>query len=61
VKNVTKMFILFRNYYVRVVFSCVFRYHPESCINAICTPRSFHKIKNCGQAVDITKILASFF
>jgi len=22
---------------------------------------SFHKIKNCGQTVDITKILASFF
>jgi len=30
VKNVTKMIILFRNYYVRVVFSCVFMYHPIS-------------------------------
>jgi len=35
-------------------------YHPKSCITAICTQMSFHKIKNCGQTVDITKILASF-
>jgi len=48
------MIILFRNYYVRVVFSCVFMYHPKSQM-------SFHKIKNCGQTVDITKILATFF
>jgi len=27
VKNVTKMIILICNYYVRVVFSCVFMYH----------------------------------
>jgi len=61
VKNVTKIIILFRNYYIRVVFSCVFMYHPKSCIAAICTQMSFHKIKNCGQTVDITKRLASFF
>jgi len=54
------MIILFRNYYVRVVFSCVFMCHPKSCITAICTQMSFYKIKNCGQTVDITKILASF-
>ena len=54
------MIILFRNYYVRVVFSCVFIYHPKSCITAICTQMSFHKMKNCGQTVDITNILAAF-
>ena len=59
-ENVTKMIILFRNYDVRVVFSLVFMYHPKSCITAICTQMSFHIIKNCGQTVDITKIVASF-
>jgi len=54
------MIILFRNYYVRVVFSCVFIYHPKSCITAICTQISFHKIKNCGQIVNLTKILTYF-
>jgi len=55
------MIILFRNYYIRVVFSCVFMYHPKLCITAICTQMSFNKIKNCGQTIDIIKILASFF
>jgi len=61
VKNVTKMIIIFRNYYVRLVFSFVFMCHPKSCITAICTQMSYHKFKNCGQTFDITKILASFF
>ena len=55
------MIVLFSNYYVRVVFSCMFMYHRKSYITAICTQMSFHKIKNCGQTVDITKMLASCF
>ena len=27
----------------------------KSCITAICTQMSFHKMKNCGQTFDITK------